>query len=188
MLSTYQFENQNMLEHGFSVKKSFDLIKDKILNNNLQDLESFGFPVSCGKLLLDSIKDIESFNTYMVYHDCGKPDSKIIVEGRVHYPNHAEISSIKFKYHAKNIIKADKLDYICNLINLDMEFHSKKIEELKDFISNNEYATSLYLSAWASLISNAEMFGGYQSESFKIKAKKLKKIGKLFENKNGDKK
>ena len=42
------------------------------------------------------------------------------------------------------------------------------------------YAITLYLTAWAELIANSKMFGGYGSTSFKIKRKALIQAGKKF--------
>jgi hypothetical protein len=60
-----------------------------------------------------------------------------------------------------------------------MDFHTLKNEQL-EHIANSKYGFSLYLTAWAELIANSKMFGGYDSVSFKIKRKKLIKSLKLF--------
>jgi hypothetical protein len=42
------------------------------------------------------------------------------------------------------------------------------------------YAKHLYATAWSELFANAELFGGFESDSFKIKRKKLIKALKLL--------
>lgn len=58
------------------------------------------------------------------------------------------------------------------MIKLDMGFHTYKGEHLVELWKNNN-AQHLYATAWAELFANAERFGGFESDSFKIKRKKL---------------
>lgn len=64
-----------------------------------------------------------------------------------------------------------------DLILHDMDFHTLKGDELKE-TWKLPYADHLYATAWAALFSNAELFGGTESDSFKIKRKKLIKAFK----------
>ncbi len=108
--------------------------------------------------------------TYLLYHDCGKTlclqtDEK----GKRHFPNHAEISKQTFLKYCSN-------QFIANLIGKDMLCHLTKPKDYKELI-NDKHIEILLCSALAELHSNAIMFGGFQSDSFKIKFKNLDKLG-----------
>ena len=111
---------------------------------------------------------------YHIFHDCGKPDTLTIDEqGRRHFPGHAEASVSAFKAalgeDAEN--HADTLE----LISLDMGFHTFRGEQLQE-LCRHRLAPTLLLTAWAELHANAEiLFGGFESDSFKIKRKALAK-------------
>ena len=59
----------------------------------------------------------------------------------------------------------------------DMDFHIKRGDDLVD-TWELDIAISLYLAAWAEIYANSQMFGGINSESFKIKRKRLIQAGK----------
>ena len=63
-----------------------------------------------------------------------------------------------------------------------MNFHTLKSEELLHWLKENQdrkmFLCSLYLTAWAEIIANSTMFGGFESTSFKIKRKSLISAGK----------
>lgn len=65
------------------------------------------------------------------------------------------------------------------MIKHDMGFHILKGQELIDHC-RLPYANDLYATAWAELFANAETFGGFDSDSFKIKRKKLIKALKYL--------
>ena len=186
MVTTFQFESQDMLQHGFSVLDAFNKLKNLIENNDSSFEEITGLDLCQGNSLLQAISDSKAYNTYLIYHDCGKPDSLVVdEEGRSHYPDHANVSADKFAKHGKGVIPEDSLNLIVRLIRKDMCFHSLKGDELKEFIKNDSDAPILLLAAWASLISNSDMFGGMETDSFKIKAKKLRKSGKWLFKEEG---
>lgn len=114
-----------------------------------------------------NLENINTMKEYHVMHDCGKPLCIEIDEnGKRHFPNHAEVSYQQYKtLYPDNYI-------IQELIRLDMGFHTFKDDELVQ-LWKHELADSLYLTAWAEIMSNAEMFGGIESTSFKIKRKRL---------------
>lgn len=115
----------------------------------------------------DELKD------YQVYHDIGKPLCRTVDEqGRQHFPNHAQVS-----YEAW--IKAGQDPNTGWFILHDMDFHTMKGDELKSII-NDSRAIDLLLTAWAEIHANAQMFGGIDSMSFKIKRKHLEKNTKLL--------
>jgi hypothetical protein len=111
-------------------------------------------------------KPLPGIAAYHINHDISKP---YIIEyddqGRAHYPNHWVSSSKMFRDLYGDSIFAD-------LILHDMDFHTAKGEELTKTWAL-PYADHLYATAWAAIFSNAELFGGTESDSFKIKRKKL---------------
>jgi len=64
---------------------------------------------------------------------------------------------------------------------LDMGFHTYRDEQLIE-LCKNPLAPTLYFTAWAELEANASMFGGHDSDSYKIKKKRLIKAGKKLYN------
>lgn len=112
--------------------------------------------------------------SYHVYHDCGKHLCLTISDdGRRHFPNHAEISSKQYSI----IFPSDVFSAI--LIARDMDFHVLRGDDLQKIL-RNPIAPILYLSAWAEINANAQMFGGRDSESYKIKRSRLIQAGKNF--------
>ena len=60
-----------------------------------------------------------------------------------------------------------------------MDFHTLKNNDLVPLVKS-KYGFSLYLTAWAELLANSSLFGGFDSLSFKIKRNKLIQALKLF--------
>ena len=169
MLSTPQTDTQNVLEHGNSVNKYFnDLIGDMKLDwrlpNWLQENKDF---------ILQNLHSYQDIKEYQIMHDCGKPYCITIdEEGRRHFTDHANVSANTFSKISDNKI-------ITDLISKDMVFHTIKADEVEDFINNNSLQTvlTLLVTSLCELHSNASMFGGIESTSFKIKYKQLDKRG-----------
>jgi hypothetical protein len=108
---------------------------------------------------------------YTLFHDIGKPYCKVVDdEGKVHFPNHAEISAKKYL----ELFPWEK--EVAELIRQDMIIHTIKEEGMENF-SRNKHAIALLLVGLAEVLSNAYMFGGHESESFKIKFKQIEKRG-----------
>lgn len=112
---------------------------------------------------------------YQVFHDCGKPACQTIDEqGRKHFPDHAEWSKKQYiKVFGEN-------GTVPELIGSDMDFHTKSGEDLAH-LWKSPLAPTLYFTAWAEIIANSTMFGGFDSTSFKIKKKKLLQAGKKYQ-------
>ena len=169
MLSTPQTDIQNVLEHGTSVNKYFnDLIGDMKLDwrlpNWFQENKDF---------ILQNLHSYQDIKEYQIMHDCGKPYCITIDEdGRRHFPDHANVSANTFAQISDNKIVKD-------LISKDMVFHTIKADEVEDFVKNNSLQTvlTLLVTSLCELHSNASMFGGIESTSFKIKYKQLDKRG-----------
>jgi len=114
---------------------------------------------------------------YHIYHDCGKPYCITYDEtGREHYPNHSEVSSKRFLS-----IFGESFREESEMILHDMDFHTLRGEDLLS-TCNLPFADHLYATAWSELFANAEIFGGIESDSFKIKRKRLIKALKIMED------
>lgn len=124
--------------------------------------------------ILRELPSDEILQRYATYHDCGKPRCKTTdAEGRNHFPDHAEVSYVVWLETFPEDLE------VANLIRNDMKLHVLKAEELEAFCQ--EPATllcPLLLSSLSEIHSNSSMFGGIDSESFKIKWKNLDRRGK----------
>jgi hypothetical protein len=160
-----------MYEHGLMVNREYV----NLLSSLEEGLISEVFPPDLIRLYAtNNIIDYRTMLLYQVVHDCGKPLCRNVdSDGRVHYPDHARISCEQ----VKKIFKED-LD-LQFLVLHDMDFHTLKPNQLKE-LAESKYGFSLYLTAWAELVANANMFNGFDSVSFKIKRKHLVKCLKLF--------
>ena len=172
-----QTKNVSVLQHGESVKDYlFDLISH--LRNDTPLKYQWKLPdwIYTNKdLILSSLPDDETLELYTVYHDAGKPFCLTIDEdGKRHFPNHAEVSYNIFKQVFDN-------DIATELIRHDMDIHLLKADGVEEF-SKNPYALTLLLTGLAEIHSNANMFGGLQSTSFKIKQKCISQRGKQIIN------
>lgn len=175
MTICYQAENLNMLQHGKSVYKEY-----RKLIYQLNNSEGDATLLAVYSLIKDSIPPPSVLKRYMVLHDCGKHLCLITDEnGKRHFPNHAQNSANQFLA----IFAEDRFTSI--LISKDMDFHLARGEQLET-IWKNPLAPILYLSAWASINANAEMFGGKESDSYKIKRSRLIQSGKKFLNMKGN--
>jgi hypothetical protein len=174
MLTCYQFKDMNVLQHGQDVNRWY---------NDLIGAQSLDWrkPEWLDKALAATANiDPEIIRLYQIYHDCGKPFCRIVDEdGKQHFPNHAEVSYQTWLKHSDG---SDMSLHIARLIRKDMDCHTAKGEEsIKAFIEDKD-AHILLLTGLCELHSNAQMFGGIESTSFKIKFKQLDKIGRKLYN------
>lgn len=173
MKNTEQMQGLSVYEHGLSVRKAYqNLVQSLEKNEEVID------PIvkELYKLLKDKIYKEELVYRYQEFHDCGKPFCLTIdSDGKRHFPDHAKVSAQIWMGVFPDENK------IAELIEHDMDFHILKGEEL-DKIWLEDYAPTLYFTAWAEIIANSQMFGGFESTSFKIKKKKLIQAGKRFKN------
>ena len=108
---------------------------------------------------------------YCLYHDCGKPFCRTVdCDGKAHFLNHETISYKKW-------IEVGGCKFIGELILHDMVLHRSTVKDLNIMFNNISHTQWLILviSAFSEIHSNAEMFGGINSVSFKIKFKKVLK-------------
>lgn len=159
-----------MLDHGLSVWN----YTQKLISGNVADMKLPSWYTSYKDKILSNLHDIETIRLYNIYHDCGKHLCRTIdEEGRVHYPNHATASKQTWLDHNGDQTTA-------NLIGLDMVIHTESKEQILARGLSKKDAFTLLITALAECHANAEMFGGLDSVSFKIKFKKIEKIGKLL--------
>ena len=170
MESCQQTHGMNVLQHGLSVNMYFHDLRNHILKGTPLEFE-WKLPEWINDpFLWDSLIDLEHLNQYQIYHDCGKPFCLTIdEEGKSHFPNHAEVSSIIWRSLGKPEIET-------YLMAHDMDIHLLKSENLDEFC-NLPHALTLLLTGFCEIHSNSSMFGGIDSTSFKIKWKKINKLG-----------
>lgn len=178
MKSCQQAQGLSIYQHGIDVANRYRdlyelLTQDKSqLSWNISDDSLAQLREICKQAL--SPKDARA---YHIFHDCGKPYCRTVDEsGRQHFPDHARHSAEIYRqiFHPASWESADERS--AQLIELDMACHTLKGEEAEEF-AKHELAPTLILTAWGELHANAEkLFGGFETDSFKIKRKQLSKI------------
>ena len=174
-----QTESQSVLEHGFSVKNyTMDLLDHLELGSPLRyewKLPEWIYEEK--DHILQNLVGRNTLKTYTIMHDCGKPLClHLDEEGKRHFPNHAEVSHQTFARFYDDQVAAQ-------LILHDMDIHTLKSEGVDGF-SKSLYAITHLIVGLAEIHSNAKMFGGIDSTSFKIKHKCISKRGKQIINLN----
>ena len=168
-----QTKGQSVLQHGISVKNyTFDLINNLRYETPLKYKWNLPDWVYDNKdIFLSNLPSEKTLKYYTILHDCGKPYClEIDDEGKKHFPNHSEVSYDTFSKLFDDEIAAD-------LIRHDMDIHLLKSDGVADFCKR-EYALTSLLIGLAETHSNANMFGGLDSISFKIKLKAITQRGK----------
>lgn len=167
-----QTSGQSVYQHGISVNQYFkELISD-------QPLEKWKLPdwfLSYKPLLVANLHDLTIIDEYTIYHDAGKVFCKTIdLNGKVHFPNHAEVSKKAYLDTGGNEIAGQ-------LIGYDMDIHVFTSEQIANRCENDwsiKDACTLLLVALSEIHSNSRLFGGIESISFKQKFKKIDQRGK----------
>lgn len=165
-----QAEDLNMLQHGQLVHEKYKELISSLAAGTSKHAE---LNALYSKYNLPPPSVLER---YHVYHDCGKHLCETIGEdGRRRFPNHAEVSAQQYAH----LFPED--GFTINLIRRDMDFHALKGDDLVQ-LCKSPFAPILYFTAWAEINANAEMFGGTESESYKIKRSRLIQAGKKLLN------
>lgn len=164
MRSTEQFNSWSIFDHCSDV---WQHTKKLICG----DFEGFRLPdwfKENHHFIVNNLHKWGIISAYNRFHDCGKPFCITEdIEGKRHFPNHAGLSMQLYR-------EAGELE-VAELIGLDMMFHSGEV----DWTLPIETLTTLMITAFAEIHSNAKQFpGGIESTSFKIKYKRLDKLGK----------
>ena len=173
MSSVQQSKGQTILEHGESVWEYLDDLIGYLKTG--KSVHAWRIPEWLDQHkaeILENLWDLETIKTYAIYHDCGKPFCRTVDDqGKVHFPNHAQVS-----YETWLRVSDDKI--VANLILNDMKIHTMKAEDIEDFCKDKRSACTGVLSGLSEIHSNANMFGGIESDSFKIKWKQIDRRGK----------
>jgi hypothetical protein len=171
MKSCRQTPTQTILEHGESVWATTNYLLSIMRgakNTNQYPLPKF-FELYLFELNQDMLDD-KDIETYTTYHDLSKPFIQTIDEfGKTHFPNHAEESARLWTSIGGNYV-------IAHLMKNDMVLHACSAADIPDFIDDPYLPTQLIV-ALAEIISNAQLFGGFESSSFKAKFKQISRRG-----------
>jgi hypothetical protein len=177
MQNTKQTKEMSVYDHGVDVYKHFNDLCT-ILNDHSQKSDYWKIPeciISNSKQILSNLHTPEIICKYTTWHDCGKPFVETTdSDGKVHFPYHAEKSK-KLYYR----LTGDGV--VSDLMGWDMVIHSESSEEI-DRLLKNEWskkdACTLLLATLSELHSNANMFGGKDTISFKTKYTKIERRAK----------
>jgi len=170
-----QFPGMSVLDHGRDVYARYlDLISDK-------PLLKWRMPEWIEKMRPLQLP-LETMKHYLIYHDCGKPFCRTVdAEGKQHFPDHAQKSYETWMQYAEAGCRCGMCgttdEQIGNLILLDMECHTIKGDAIDEFIKRPE-APSLLFAGLAEIHSNAQWLQQLDSDQFKIKWKRIDKIGR----------
>ncbi len=168
MKNCYQFKTLSVLGHGVAVMRK----ARKIINKDLTGFKMPDWFIENIDYIIQSAHDWKIIKRYTIWHDCGKPFCRIVdAEGKQHFPNHEQKSKETFDSFSDNKL-------VSNLIGNDMLLHTAKSEDLDKIILSKADWFTLIIVSFAELHANADMFGGVENTSFKIKWKQLDKRGK----------
>ena len=176
MRECYQFQAQSVLEHGWSVHRWF-LDLHAYLQEGVALSERWRIPSwlkdDTRTFLASRLLPLDVLRTYHIYHDCGKPLCRVVDgEGKQHFLGHAQVSYERW-------LNAGGDAQVADLILHDMDIHQLKADGIAAFASSPN-AVSLLCTGLAEVHSNAQMFGGIESDSFKMKFKHLDRRGKAL--------
>jgi hypothetical protein len=174
-----QTPGQSVLQHGESVWEHLCFLSDQLNKCKLVSDEVWRFPDWLSEYrikILENLQNEGKLQEYAVYHDCGKPYCRQVDEntGRQHFPNHAEASA-----YVWSCVGGD--DDVGLMIANDMVIHTFSAEEIGMKVASEWScgdSVSLLLAALAEVHSNAKLFGGLSSTSFKMKWKAVERRGR----------
>jgi hypothetical protein len=178
MSGCFQTENQTVFQHGLSVWEH----TKKIISGQFEGFILPDWLIENHAEIVNDLHDVDEIKFYNIYHDCGKPFCLVEDEKGRHFPDHANVSAeIAFQLTRNAVIK--------RLVESDMSLHSETLEQCLERNWSRKDFYTLLITAFAELHSNAKMFGGTESVSFKIKWKKVNQRGKaLFSKLRAEKK
>lgn len=180
MRQCFQFKTMDMLQHGESVREWYEDLKKAALGERHagQSERIWRLPSWIDHEAVRhhfQTADDNIIALYQIYHDCGKPMVRAVdTEGRQHFPDHAAASKARWLECSDGSEAALE---IAELIGMDMDIHLLKADGVDEFASRPQ-AMTLLLTGLCELHSNAQMFGGIDSSSFKQKWKNIERFGK----------
>jgi hypothetical protein len=166
-----QTEGMSVLEHGEMVHEFYKdleahILKSKPLKHDWR-LPAWIYEPA----LWDARLSDNTVQMYQIFHDCGKVVCREVdQDGKAHFPNHAQAS-------ARTWLEVGGCAIEARLMGMDMDIHLLKAEGLPEFCARPESAT-LLLTGLCEIHANASMFGGIESNSFKMKWKNIDRRGK----------
>ena len=169
-----QTPTQSVWQHGESVREQYNGIVQRISGEpSGHKLPTFlSSEHGYGKEISSSLFPITVSGPYCLWHDCGKPFCRVESDTGSHFPEHAEWSQRVY---------ADVFGpgLVANLIGWDMAIHTATAVEIDAYLKkwSRADACTLLIAALAEIHSNARMFGGIESTSFKIKFKQIERRG-----------
>ena len=171
MENCLQYEGQNILQHGISVKNhAFQLINYLKTGQISGDWRLPDWLNKYNNQILNSLLSENIIEEYTVHHDCGKIYCLTYDEnGKRHFHNHAELSYLKW-------LEVGGSEEAAILMKMDMDIHKLKSDAIKEFCQRPQ-AITLLLVGLSEIHSNSKQFGGIESVSFKIKWKQINKMG-----------
>lgn len=181
MLKCEQTQGQSVYQHGVSVKHYFDTLTHTLdISAPLPNWKIPSWLETYKDKILCNLHDREIISMYLLFHDSGKPFCREVdAGGKVHFPNHAQVSKTVFLDAGGNAVAA-------NLIGWDMVLHSESSEEIQKRCEMEwtvQDACTLLLAALSEIHSNVKLFGNnVDSTSFKIKWKQIDRRGKQICN------
>lgn len=170
MRSCMQFRTQNVLEHGEAVLAKYQALMASAMQGQLPDgwrQPKWWTPETAQRLAREQ-PPADIMTNYLRYHDCGKPTCRTVDgEGRQHFPDHAAVTA---RLWAAAGGHPDEVWLMAN----DMMLHSGSAEDC-EALRGHPLLPGIMFAALAEVHSNADMFGGPDTPSFKAKAKQLER-------------
>lgn len=181
MKATPQGETQNAWTHGQSTAQWFRFLRVCLNGQRPARYPETSWPLKTPRWWGELAAHLRSFpaahvlDTYLLWHDCGKPLVMTRDEqGRLHYPSHAEASGALWRALNEN---SPQTECIASLMEHDMCAHRLTPEDV-DTLAAHPHGPALLIAALAQLHANARpLFGGFESDSFKAKFKKFDRKG-----------
>jgi hypothetical protein len=175
MLACEQAKGQSVYQHGLSVRDHFFELLDYLNSGDLGPTWKLPSWLQVYRIqIAANLHDRDIISKYTLYHDIGKPLCRVVdADGKVHFPDHAAVS-------ARTYLDATGDELTSCLIGWDMEIHTSNSEEITVLCQTwtIQDAFTLLIASLAELHSNAKLFGGIESLSFKMKFKTIEKRGK----------
>lgn len=170
MSQCIQTKDQSVLAHGKSV---WEYTK-KLISGQWEGMQIPEWFKENHVYIVNNLHPTSVLKNYNIYHDCGKPICLYEDELGRHFPDHANVSKQVWNESFPGCRD------VGDLIGWDMELHSSTADEIKALNWDKKTTFTLLVTALAEIHSNANMFGGIDSTSFKIKWKKINQRGKML--------